>query len=238
MMQSSVTTIAVDSPAYSQHAGATMRVSKKSDDKTPHQTLLLKLPATIIAPLLMISLHAALLMAVLHATATQQTISVSPAIAGVLIELPSNQPSNTKRKKLTPAKPSAATKKTITLPPLEKQTPIPQVQETIDTAEDNVEQQQASIISPRVDATRQNNPAPLYPRASLRRQEQGKVILEVLIQIDGSVSEARIKQSSGFKRLDRSALKAVKRWHYIPAQQSGNAIKYWYQQAIVFSLRK
>ncbi|MDH5517035.1 MAG: energy transducer TonB [Gammaproteobacteria bacterium] len=240
-MQSSVTTIAVNNTAYSQHthsAGTTQCVSKKPDDKTQPQSLLLKLPATLIAPLLVISLHAALLMIMLHTTTAQQTTSVSPAITGVLIEMPSNQPTKAKREKLPPAKSTAVTKKTITLAPVQKQPPIIQVQESNDTIVDKVVQQQASIVSPRVDATRQSNPAPLYPRASLRRQEQGKVILEVLIELDGSVSEARIKQSSGFKRLDRSALKAVKRWRYIPAQQSGNAIKYWYQQAIVFSLRQ
>jgi periplasmic protein TonB len=133
-----------------------------------------------------------------------------------------------------------APKKAIALPPVEKKPPAPEAQETIDAVEDSVdvEQKPTPIVAPRVDATRRSNPAPVYPRGSLRRHEQGKVILEVLILADGSVGEVRIKQSSGFKRLDRSAMKAVKRWRYIPAQQGDKAIEYWYQQPIVFSLRK
>ena len=94
------------------------------------------------------------------------------------------------------------------------------------------------VIEPRVDAIRQNsNIAPVYPRVSLRRKEQGRVILEVLILKDGTVGEIRIKQSSGYPRLDQAALKAVKRWQYIPAQQGGDQIDYWYQQPIMFSIR-
>lgn len=64
------------------------------------------------------------------------------------------------------------------------------------------------------------------------------MILELLILADGSVGEVRIKQSSGYKRLDLSAVKAVKRWRYIPAKQSDKTIDYLYEQPIVFSLRK
>jgi len=211
-----------------------------------HQATALKQPAVIIVALLVISLHAGLLILMLSpSTLKQQSMLTTPMIAGVLIQTPAAEPVKAP-KKVARNQPKPVSKrlpvakKAITLPPVKRKPPVPEVQETIETTEDNVEnvQKPAPVVAPRVDATRKSNPAPVYPRTSLRRKETGKVILEVLIQIDGTVGEIRIKQSSGYKRLDRSAMKAVKRWRYIPAQQAGQAIDYWYQQPIVFSLRK
>lgn len=93
------------------------------------------------------------------------------------------------------------------------------------------------IAEPRSDAAHLNNPLPVYPRLSQRRNEQGTVLVEVFILADGSVGEVRLKQSSGYKRLDRSALKAVNNWRYIPAKQGEKAIDYWYKQPVVFTLK-
>jgi len=94
----------------------------------------------------------------------------------------------------------------------------------------------APISEPRVDASQKNNPAPVYPLLSRRFKEQGKVVLELRVEADGSVSELRVKTSSGYPRLDKAALDAVKRWRFIPAKQGGVPIAYWYTQPIVFSL--
>jgi protein TonB len=93
-----------------------------------------------------------------------------------------------------------------------------------------------ALTLPRVDASQLNNPAPAYPPVSRRMREQGVVLLEVLIQATGQVGEVRIKRSSGFKRLDDAASKAVQRWRYLPATRGGTAIEYWYLQPIEFSL--
>ncbi|MBK6757815.1 MAG: energy transducer TonB [Moraxellaceae bacterium] len=45
---------------------------------------------------------------------------------------------------------------------------------------------------------------------SRRLGEQGRVVLNVYILADGTVGEVKIKQSSGFSRLDDAALQAVK----------------------------
>lgn len=94
----------------------------------------------------------------------------------------------------------------------------------------------APITPPQMDANPLNNPAPAYPVLSRRMKEQGVVLLEILILADGSVGEIRIKESSGFKRLDETAVKAVKRWRYTPAKRGSTAIEYWYLQPVEFSL--
>lgn len=93
-----------------------------------------------------------------------------------------------------------------------------------------------AVIPPRIDAALGNNPSPPYPRISRRLKEQGTVLLEIYILADGQVGEMRIKQSSGYRRLDQAARAAVAKWRYQPAQKNGRSIAYWYVQPIYFSL--
>lgn len=93
-----------------------------------------------------------------------------------------------------------------------------------------------AVIPPRIDAALGNNPSPPYPRISRRLKEQGTVLLEIYILANGQVGEMRIKQSSGYRRLDQAARAAVAKWRYQPAQKNGRSIAYWYVQPIYFSL--
>ncbi|MBR7794417.1 energy transducer TonB [Undibacterium sp. FT147W] len=45
---------------------------------------------------------------------------------------------------------------------------------------------------------------PEYPRASLRNEETGTVVLSVLVGADGSVSDVKIDKSSGYRGLDNA----------------------------------
>lgn len=78
-----------------------------------------------------------------------------------------------------------------------------------------------SSSPPSSDAAYLNNPHPVYPRISKRLGEQGKVILSVLIDIDGTARNVQIKQTSGFQRLDEVAVETVKKWRYVPGKISG-----------------
>ncbi len=93
------------------------------------------------------------------------------------------------------------------------------------------------VIPPRVDAYQHNNPAPKYPKLSKRLREEGVVILQLLITQNGTVDEVNIKTSSGYPRLDKAAIKAVKQWRYVPAQQGDETISYRYEQPIHFAMK-
>ena len=81
-----------------------------------------------------------------------------------------------------------------------------------------------------------SNPKPPYPAVSRRMAEEGTVLLSVHILANGRVDEVKLKRSSGFPRLDDSAMKTVRHWRYVPAKRNGKPIPYWYAQPIRFSL--
>lgn len=95
----------------------------------------------------------------------------------------------------------------------------------------------AEVSQPRFDAGYLKNPAPVYPSASRRLGEEGRVVLRVLVESDGLPGEVTIKTSSGFPRLDRAAEDAVRRWKFVPARQGDEAVRASVLVPIVFNLR-
>ena len=69
------------------------------------------------------------------------------------------------------------------------------------------------------------NPPPLYQRKSRMNKEQGVALLLIDISADGKPIKLTLKKSSGFRRLDRSALKSVKDWKFKPARLAGIAVQ-------------
>jgi TonB family protein len=70
-----------------------------------------------------------------------------------------------------------------------------------------------------------NNPKPLYPLAAKRRGMQGQVLLQVTVTTKGTASKIIVKQSSGFKLLDKAAVTAVASWKFVPAMKNANPIE-------------
>ncbi|WP_133499692.1 energy transducer TonB [Cognatilysobacter terrigena] len=70
------------------------------------------------------------------------------------------------------------------------------------------------------------NPAPTYPPSSLRAQEQGTVLLEVLVDVDGRPIQVTISRSSGSRALDAAARRQVlANWRFRPAMRNGVAVQ-------------
>ena len=55
-----------------------------------------------------------------------------------------------------------------------------------------------------------------YPKASLINEEQGDVTMSFLVAADGSVVESKVDKSSGYKNLDRAAVKALSACKFKP----------------------
>lgn len=94
----------------------------------------------------------------------------------------------------------------------------------------------APVKMPDANAAHLQNPAPVYPVLSRKLKEQGTVVLNLLVLASGQVGDVKLEKSSGYPRLDDSAMQAVKHWHYVPAVKNGTAIDYWHIQPVIFTL--
>lgn len=96
-------------------------------------------------------------------------------------------------------------------------------------------------IAPKIELPSSNadylhNPRPPYPALSKRLGEQGKVVLRVFIEANGSASQASVLTSSGYDRLDQTALQTVLRWRYVPGKRNGEPEAMWFNIPIQFIL--
>lgn len=87
-----------------------------------------------------------------------------------------------------------------------------------------------------VDAAYLNSPAPAYPRLSRRLGEEGRVVLRVRVLADGHAASVEVAESSGYSRLDATALETVRDWRFIPARRGDTAIDSWLHVPVVFRL--
>jgi periplasmic protein TonB len=90
----------------------------------------------------------------------------------------------------------------------------------------------AAAVDPRWPLTRAE-----YPSASARLGEEGSVLLELTLGRDGRVLEARVIESSGHARLDRTAVnEAVRAWRLRPATLDGTPIESRHRIRVQFRL--
>lgn len=79
---------------------------------------------------------------------------------------------------------------------------------------------------------------PSYPLESRRNMEEGTVTLGLLVGTDGRVAEITVANSSGFPRLDKAALEAVRKWRWTPMMRGGEAVMLRGFLKIPFGLKK
>ncbi|TAG24409.1 MAG: energy transducer TonB [Burkholderiales bacterium] len=89
---------------------------------------------------------------------------------------------------------------------------------------------------PRADADYLNNPKPPYPPVSKRLAEQGRVMVRVYVGADGSAQKVELNKSSGFDRLDATAVATVARWRFKPGTRGGVPEAMWHLIPIDFVL--
>ena len=92
------------------------------------------------------------------------------------------------------------------------------------------------IIQPQADA-RFPFTEPDYPVPDIRMGHEGTVWLSIEILPNGRVGTVRIDQSSGFARLDDSAVREARKWRMKPGTQDGVAIPMWKRVPVTFQLK-
>jgi TonB family protein len=81
------------------------------------------------------------------------------------------------------------------------------------------------------------NPSPKYPRVARRRGYQGTVVIEALVNREGKVEDLRLFHSSGYRVLDRAAMKSVKNWVFEPGKRGDEEVEMWVKIPVRFQLR-
>ena len=66
--------------------------------------------------------------------------------------------------------------------------------------------------------------APEYPTGSRRFGESGKLVLRVELDATGHIAAVKVKESTGFRRLDEAGIAAVRQWQCNPPMREGKAV--------------
>lgn len=66
-----------------------------------------------------------------------------------------------------------------------------------------------------------------YPKTSLMNEEQGTVSMSFLVAADGTVLESKLDKSSGYKNLDKAAMKALASCKFKPGTKDGAPAQGW-----------
>ena len=79
---------------------------------------------------------------------------------------------------------------------------------------------------------------PRYPPEMIRLGKEGVVEVEILVNPDGRVGDARILKSSGFSAFDNATMdEARRKWRFKPATRDGVPYAQWTRQRVVFELK-
>ena len=68
------------------------------------------------------------------------------------------------------------------------------------------------------------NALPRYPEQARRLGWEGRVLLRISIDQQGSVTQVQVEESSGYSLLDAAAVTSVRTWRVRPAQRGGRPV--------------
>jgi len=97
---------------------------------------------------------------------------------------------------------------------------------------------QAKLVGVRQDP-RHPLSKPEYSPRMIREGNQGTIEVEVFVQPNGRVADARVVKSTGFAELDLAAIAEAKRnWKLLPATRDGVPIAQWHRLRVTFKLNE
>lgn len=194
---------------------------------------------------LIVGLHAGGLWALMQLDSVREAVQEAVPIMVGLITLPPPEPPKVEPPPPPPPRPAPPRPRPepamIAAPSPE---PAPMVAPPPDPVPEPVEPQPppppappAAVVPPNFLAAYLDNPAPSYPPSSKRLRETGMVMLRVLVNPLGRPDSVEVERSSGYSRLDRAALDAVRKWKFVPAKQGDQPISAWVLVPLNFELK-
>ena len=127
----------------------------------------------------------------------------------------------------TPSAPAA------TAPPAREAPTVAPEPAAVDSVDVNADVRPHGVSSA---ASAVNLTQPEYPFYSRRHGEEGTVVVEVEILSSGGPGRIEVVQSSGHSRLDRAAVDALEKAHYVAARRAGVPVTTTKQFAFTFRL--
>lgn len=99
--------------------------------------------------------------------------------------------------------------------------------------------QPSQLSQARVDAPPRPKRAirPKYPKGARQRGEQGNVVLEIEVGVEGACTAVRVAESSGFAELDEAAVKAARSARFTPAKSGEKAVASTVRLTLSFRLK-
>lgn len=85
---------------------------------------------------------------------------------------------------------------------------------------------------------KRNCAKPEYPSVSLRAQEEGTVVLQFLIGTDNQVVDSKVERSSGSRRLDDAARRALALCKFVAGTEGGKPVQSWARLEYVWRLEE
>lgn len=92
------------------------------------------------------------------------------------------------------------------------------------------------LVEPTVN-TRIGLSQPVYPSSEIRMGHEGTVVLAIEVLENGRIGAVKIEQSSGYERLDESAVREARRWRMSPGTKDGVPTRMWKRVPITFRLQ-
>ncbi len=124
-------------------------------------------------------------------------------------------------------------KDTITPPEIVVQQPQPQT-----TIQARMAPAVSTAPSTHANGITNTHTTPPYPPNAKKNQQQGTVVLHIMISAQGDVTSAIVSRSSGVPELDQTAADWVTRhWKYKPATDNGVAVASASDAQVVFNLK-
>lgn len=78
----------------------------------------------------------------------------------------------------------------------------------------------------------------IYPASSIENEEEGKVILQFVVESDGTINHIKIAQSSGYAALDNEAIRVLSqmpKWN--PGSKNGKPVRTYFRLPVSFVLQ-
>lgn len=137
-----------------------------------------------------------------------------------------------------PAPAEVAASATATLPTAAATPPIAETEIARDPSPATVALAEPTVAGPaaRSSPSLVDRAAPEYPWMSRRLREAGRVLLDIVVDVDGRAREVTVLQTSGHARLDEAAAAAARRWRFTPAREGGIAVVAQVRVPVLFDL--